>query len=106
MCGVCGGNMVPFKYMGSRRNRYQWHICGGNGRQQMVAALGLRCTLAQEKLLFCHSVNSRYVETFKNNNAYLQAVRKVHKVHYRIGGKEECKAFGLLFYENINLKVN
>lgn len=39
----------------------------------------------------------RRFKTFKSNNAYLQAVRKAHKIHHKNRGKEKGKAFGLLF---------
>jgi beta-carotene 3-hydroxylase len=39
----------------------------------------------------------RRFKTFKSNNTYLQAVRKAHKIHHKNRGKEDGKAFGLLF---------
>jgi beta-carotene 3-hydroxylase len=45
----------------------------------------------------------RRLKTFKSNNAYLQAVRKAHKIHHKNMGKENGKAFGLLFVrKNLN----
>lgn len=40
----------------------------------------------------------RRFKTFKSNNTYLQAVRKAHKIHHKNRGKENGKAFGLLFF--------
>ncbi|MBB6239785.1 beta-carotene 3-hydroxylase [Pedobacter sp. AK013] len=39
----------------------------------------------------------RRFKTFKSNNAYLQAVRKAHKIHHKNRSREKGKAFGLLF---------
>jgi beta-carotene 3-hydroxylase len=45
----------------------------------------------------------RRLKTFKSSNAYLQAVRKAHKIHHKNMGKENGKAFGLLFVrKNLN----
>jgi len=46
----------------------------------------------------------RRFKTFKSNNAYLQAVRKAHKIHHKNRGKEKGKAFGLLFVRRAVLK--
>ncbi|WP_262503182.1 sterol desaturase family protein [Pedobacter yonginense] len=39
----------------------------------------------------------RRLKTFKSNNTYLQAVRKAHKIHHKNRGKDNGRAFGLLF---------
>ncbi|WP_293304597.1 sterol desaturase family protein [Pedobacter sp. UBA5917] len=39
----------------------------------------------------------RRFKTFKSNNAYLRAVRKAHKIHHKNRGKDNGRAFGLLF---------
>jgi len=46
----------------------------------------------------------RRFKTFKSNNAYLKAVRKAHKIHHKNQGKEQGRAFGLLFVNKKLLK--
>lgn len=41
----------------------------------------------------------RRLKTFNSNNAYLRAVRKAHKLHHKNQGKENSKAFGLLYFK-------
>ncbi len=46
----------------------------------------------------------RRFKTFKSNNGYLKAVRKAHKIHHKNQGKEQGRAFGLLFVNKKLLK--
>jgi len=46
----------------------------------------------------------RRFKTFKSNNVYLKAVRKAHKIHHKNQGKEQGRAFGLLFVNKKLLK--
>ncbi|MGM9477748.1 sterol desaturase family protein [Pedobacter sp. GSP4] len=46
----------------------------------------------------------RRFKTFKSDNAYLQTVRKAHKIHHKNQGKENGRAFGLLFVSKKVLK--
>ncbi len=39
----------------------------------------------------------RRFKTFKSNNRYLSSIRKAHKIHHKNIGKNNSKAFGLLF---------
>ena len=40
----------------------------------------------------------RRFKTFKSDNSYLKSVRKTHKIHHKNRGKDNGKAFGLLFF--------
>ncbi|WP_230383932.1 sterol desaturase family protein [Pedobacter endophyticus] len=65
-------------------------------------AIGLGITIYGLVYFIIHDwfVHRRF-KTFKSNNKYLQAVRKAHKIHHKNRGKEQGKAFGLLFVRKI-----
>ncbi|SES27039.1 beta-carotene 3-hydroxylase [Pedobacter rhizosphaerae] len=46
------------------------------------------------------------IRAFKTKNAYLSLIRKAHKIHHKNQGKENGKAFGLLFVKKNVVKAS